>query len=130
MQKASDHADHASAYWMEFLDKAVDPKATRKDCNGDNSVVRAGGTTLQDTTDLFYFILFFVHSFFFLFVCNQFHTLPFFSCAPARFQQLSSESKKLSMNVEHIIAQVSQAVNMNMAQRKTPCSKNLMGTTP
>uniref|UniRef100_A0A0E0FIH1 Uncharacterized protein n=1 Tax=Oryza nivara TaxID=4536 RepID=A0A0E0FIH1_ORYNI len=81
---------------------------------------------------LIYFILYFslyIH-FFFLFVCNQFHTLPFFSCAPAKFQQLSSESKKLSMNVEHIIAQVSQAVNMNMAQRKTLCSKNLMGITP
>ena len=59
---------------MEFLDKAVDPKATRKDCNGDNSVVRAGGTTLQDTTDLFYFILLFVHSFFsFLYVINFTH---------------------------------------------------------
>jgi hypothetical protein len=116
--------------WMEFLDKAVDPKATSKDCNGDNSVVRAGGTTLQGTTDLFYFILLFVHLVFSLFVCNQFHTLPFFSCAPARFQQLSSESKKLSINVEHIIAQVSQAVNMNCGTEENFLLKEFDGNNP
>uniref|UniRef100_A0A0E0P4R2 Uncharacterized protein n=1 Tax=Oryza rufipogon TaxID=4529 RepID=A0A0E0P4R2_ORYRU len=71
---------------MEFLDKVVDPEATSKDCNGDNSVMRAGETTLQ----------------------------------AIRIQQLSSESKKLSMNVEHIIAQVSQAMNLNCRAEENP----------
>uniref|UniRef100_A0A0E0GYS2 Aminotransferase-like plant mobile domain-containing protein n=1 Tax=Oryza nivara TaxID=4536 RepID=A0A0E0GYS2_ORYNI len=101
---------------MEFLDKAVDPKSTSKDCNGDNSVVRAGETTLC--------------KFFPFFLCNQFHTLPFFSCAPARIQQLSSESKKLSINVEHIIAQVSQAVNMNCVTEENFLLKEFDGNNP
>uniref|UniRef100_A0A0E0P705 Aminotransferase-like plant mobile domain-containing protein n=1 Tax=Oryza rufipogon TaxID=4529 RepID=A0A0E0P705_ORYRU len=67
---------------------------------------------------------------FFLFLCNQFHTLPFFSCAPARIQQLSNESKKLSINVEHIIAQVSQAVNMNCGVEENFLLKEFDGNNP
>ncbi|EEC76982.1 hypothetical protein OsI_15286 [Oryza sativa Indica Group] len=45
-------------------------------------------------------------------------------------QQLSSESKKLSINVEHIIAQVSQAVNMNCGTEENFLLKEFDGNNP
>ncbi len=43
--------------WMEILNKAVDPEATSKDWNGDNSVTRAGAPLCK--VQLIYFILYF-----------------------------------------------------------------------
>ncbi|EEC80564.1 hypothetical protein OsI_22885 [Oryza sativa Indica Group] len=50
--------------------------------------------------------------------------------ATTRIQQLSSESKKLSMNVEHIITQVSQAVNMNCGAEENSLLKEYDGNNP
>uniref|UniRef100_A0A0E0PXJ0 Aminotransferase-like plant mobile domain-containing protein n=1 Tax=Oryza rufipogon TaxID=4529 RepID=A0A0E0PXJ0_ORYRU len=50
--------------------------------------------------------------------------------ATTRIQQLSSESKKLSMNVEHIITQVSQAVNMNCGAEENSLLKEFDGNNP
>ncbi|EEE53514.1 hypothetical protein OsJ_36690 [Oryza sativa Japonica Group] len=72
-------------------------------------------------------------------VCNPTYTwqeipddppLPGHDSDEARIQHLFSESKKLSINVEHIIAQVSQAVNMNCGAEENSLLKEFDGNNP
>jgi hypothetical protein len=125
------------------LDSPIFPGATQKDnvnshlLEDDETRTEAcadtvkGGTSHHGTTHLFYFIDISVCSFFY--TNNQFHALPSFLCVSASLtgvEELSNESKKLSMDVEQIVAQIPKAPNVDSGAWENSQFKEFHGNNP
>ncbi len=125
------------------LDSPIFPGATQKDnvnshiSEDDETRTEAcadtgkGGTSHHGTTHLFYFIVISVCSFFY--TNNQFHALPSFLCVSASLtgvEELSNESKKLSMDVEQIVAQIPKAPNVDSGAWENSQFKEFHGNNP